>query len=120
MNIICSSSNGDNIAYEGSTLNVDNFEFIGGTLSVPDQFLSSKISITPNPANNYVNIRVPNVNNNAKITLHNTVGQVVYSKTYNNSNNINDRIDISKFNSGIYFVEIINGSKSSIEKLVIK
>ncbi len=121
MNIICAATNNDDLEHEGSILNVDNFKLSGGTLGITQNLMSEKaFSISPNPANTFVNINVPNVNNDVKIVLHNTVGQVVYSNTFNNVNEVKERIDISEFNSGIYFVEIINGNKSSIEKLVIK
>jgi len=121
INIIFSSSHSQNEDFDGSVFSIDNLEFVGGTLSVPQNLFNNKaFSISPNPANTFVNINVPNANNNVKIVLHNTVGQVVYSNTFNNVNEVKERIDISEYNSGIYFVEIINGNKSSIEKLIIK
>jgi len=120
MNILCVTSI-QSSPVVGTVLDVDNLQLVGGTIDVPQNLMGEKaFSISPNPANTFVNINIPNVNNDVKIILHNTVGQVVYSNTFNNVNDVNERIDISEFNSGIYFVEIINGNKSSIEKLIIK
>ena len=120
MNIICITSQ-QSAPVVGTVLEVDNLQLVGGSVDVPQNLMGEKaFSISPNPANTFVNINIPNVNNDVKINIHNTVGQVVYSNTYNNANEVNERIDISKYHSGIYFVEIINGNKTSIEKLIIK
>lgn len=120
MNVLCISSIQESPVV-GTELEVDNLQLVGGSVDVPQNLMGEKeFSISPNPANTFVNINIPSVNNDVKIVLHNTVGQVVYSNTFNNVNEVKERIDISELNSGIYFVEIINGSKSSIEKLIIK
>ena len=119
VNIICISSNNQEISNVGSILEIDNLKFVGGTVNTPQPiFAENNINITPNPAKEYVNITVNNVKNKTKILIYNTVGKLVFSKEYNSE--INERIDISEFNSGIYFVKIINKDKNKIEKLIIK
>jgi len=120
VNILCTSSNNQDIDNEGSVLELDNFKFTGGTLGINKLAETLDFNISPNPANTYVNVNIANVNNDVKIVLHNTVGQEVYSNYYSNTSIINERINISEFNAGIYFIEVINGEKSSIKKLIIR
>lgn len=119
LNIICMSTSNEN-PNEGTILEIDNLELVGGTLGVNEIAETIDFNISPNPANSFVNVNINNVNNDVKIVLHNTVGQKIYSNYYSNSSQINERIDISEFNAGIYFIEVINGDNSSIKKLIIK
>jgi hypothetical protein len=118
MNIICITSIKDT-AVAGTVLEIDNLQFLGGTLSAPQPFIAENINISPNPANTYVNIKASDLSENSEIIIHNPVGQVIYSETVN-SNSISKRIDVSKYEKGIYFVEIKSGERNVIKKLVIK
>ncbi|MDB2385417.1 T9SS type A sorting domain-containing protein [Polaribacter sp.] len=87
------------------SLSVDNFEF-------------SDLSIYPNPAVDEVNLKW-NYSDNASIRIYNTQGRLVfYDKGLNLLNG--HKIDVSAFNSGMYFVKL-NSLKGEItKKLILK
>jgi Secretion system C-terminal sorting domain len=75
----------------------------------------------PNPAKEILKINVGVIETeNATIKLMNTVGQTVISKTINKSASTSViNFDVSKMASGIYYLELKNGTNSSIEKVII-
>jgi hypothetical protein len=75
----------------------------------------------PNPAKEILKINVGVIETeNATIKLMNTVGQTVISKTINKSASTSViNFDVSKMASGIYYLELKNGTNSSVEKVII-
>ncbi len=119
MNFLCSSSITGSNAQAGSVLEIDNVWFEGtAPTSVNSIVANNDFVVSPNPATGYFNLRMSNAHNTT-VKVHNTVGQVVITKTFNTSS-INDRFDISDLNKGIYFVEVVNDGKSKIKKLVVR
>lgn len=72
---------------------------------------SVEISVYPNPASEYLLI---NNINQTEISIYNTNGKQVY---LGQSNSSTQKVDISKFRSGTYFL-IINRSNQTIESKV--
>ncbi len=75
-----------------------------------------KITISPNPTNNIINIYSPNNEEINKIQLFNTSGQLIYSDLLLKSNSIS--INLSKFAKGIYYLHIQNKENINIKKIV--
>lgn len=71
-------------------------------------------SIYPNPAVNEIFIESKNVVNTYEINIFNTVGQIVIKRK-----GIQERIDISALNQGIYFVELLSNETKIREKLIV-
>ena len=72
------------------------------------------VSIYPNPANSIVNIsNVPNAN----IAINDISGKSVYTKSNCSEN---EKVNISDFKSGIYFVKIENNNQTFTKKLIVK
>jgi hypothetical protein len=82
----------------------------------------STFSIYPNPNNNGLfNIAVvSNSSNDTKsnIFVYDVMGNVVYENT--NMDLYNGKIDLSKKAKGIYFIKIINGNDTFIDKLIFQ
>lgn len=73
---------------------------------MPDQ----KISVFPNPAKTTVNLEFSNPNNEAySILIRNINGQLIQKMDNINSENIN--IATKNFESGMYFIQLLNSSK---------
>jgi hypothetical protein len=66
----------------------------------------------PNPANHQLNIK----GDAGMYTIHNTNGGIVMSFEHNEFSTI----DVSKLNSGIYFVENTSTASVSTRKLIIQ
>jgi len=91
---------------------VDVTVLLAVTVGVNENGANEYIAVYPNPASTLLNVKsngtVTNVN------LVNTIGQVVYS------NNTNTTIDISKFESGVYFIQIDTEHGTTTQKILIK
>jgi agmatine/peptidylarginine deiminase len=90
------------------------FTYSGGTVQIND-FHKEVIAIYPNPASEYINVKLPLTS--GKIFIYNTVGQLVYSKIINTKNT---HIDISNFETGVYLLRYIDQSNTSTQKLIIR
>ena len=72
-----------------------------------------KFSMYPNPASNHVLISGLS---DAKVTIYNISGSIIYSANVNGIENI----DVSNYSAGIYMVKVIENKKVSTQKLIIK
>lgn len=73
------------------------------------------VNMYPNPAHANVTITVAN-NENAELTLMNTLGQKVYAQQFKRTVVIN----LNEFAKGIYYVRVKSASGFTIEKLIIE
>lgn len=80
----------------------------GSTLSLNENYLSD-YSLYPNPTNNLLNVKSQGL---LDIKIYDGLGHLVLKNDSSNS------IDVSKLSSGLYFVNIKNGSKTSIKKFI--
>jgi Secretion system C-terminal sorting domain len=81
----------------------------------------TNFSFFPNPAKDILKINIGVIENeNATIKLMNTLGQTLILKTINKSASSSlIRFDISTMASGVYYLEVKNGTNNSVEKVVI-
>lgn len=78
----------------------------------------SEISIQPNPTNGSFTVVMKNEERvNAKLTLFNIFGNVIFQQVISNPSAI---IDISGEAKGIYYLKVENGQKVSVEKIVFQ
>ena len=83
---------------------------------VEDQYLATMlVNVWPNPATSTVNIKGENLN---AVYMYNAMGQLVLAVDLQNTDN-QSVIDVSDFNSGIYFMNIISENGSSVLKKVV-
>jgi hypothetical protein len=88
------------------------------------EFGSNVISISPNPASNYINIQLKNINelNGGTINIINSLGQV-FITTPIEITEINSNLKIETLGcKGIYFVQIINskGQLIDVKKIILQ
>jgi len=85
---------------------LDDFNLSSTPLLVQDINDAEIINVYPQPAKDYLNIKFKlNNNDENKLSLYDIQGKVLLSTIINQKFN-NIRLDVSKFNSGIYFVKI--------------
>lgn len=78
--------------------------------SIDNHMLDQKISVFPNPAKTSINLQFSNPNNEAySIIIRNIQGQLIQELDNITTNNINIATD--KFESGMYFIQLLNSSK---------
>jgi hypothetical protein len=77
------------------------------------------INISPNPANNDINVAILNPTENEwSLQLVNTIGQAVYRQKGQYSQTIN--IDLSKLQNGFYLMEYQTAGARHVEKVLIQ
>lgn len=74
----------------------------------------------PNPATNNLFVVASSLNgsNSSFIQITDVLGKVVYKNELKNKVEIKEEINIGNFNSGVYFVTVVNGDKHSVYRFV--
>lgn len=75
-------------------------------------------TIYPNPAKEKVSIMLNQQSSEIKITITNSLGQIVFSENRNDSKGIID-LESSQFTNGIYYVTVSSKNEQKTQKLVI-
>lgn len=102
-------------SWEGSFL-----DHIGGpnpsqnTLSAND-FSTAEFRIFPNPAEDFIEIQSNNIQVSA-VNIYDVLGKNVLTQR----EFVDNRVDVSNLNSGIYFMKIDAGNTSTTQKIVIR
>ena len=76
----------------------------------------SQFVIYPNPASEYIDIQSDIYISELKIFAED--GRLVWSKT--NMNTLNERISLSAFSAGLYFIQIIDNEGNAVKRKIIK
>lgn len=79
------------------------------------------IKIYPNPAREFLTIEIENIyNEKTLVEIINISGQSIYKNQFGNlSYKIEEKIDISNYSKGVYFIKVISESTMKIDKLII-
>lgn len=112
---------GDNLADITASANAAQAKYDQFVTALGIENNSAKLNaiVYPNPAKNKFSIATPKELTNAKVTVVNILGSVLYTKDFNGSN---DTFNITDCNlpSGIYNVVIESDEAKVVEKLVIQ
>jgi len=93
----------------------------GVITSVDENELGRAMSLYPNPAENQATLSYNfDKNVDLKVVLVNPVGQEVLSINENNALRGEVMLDISSLQSGMYFVRISDGNRSTVKRLMIQ
>jgi len=77
-------------------------------------------SVYPNPSDGLFNLTI-SASGETKVKLFDIRGRNVYSELHNNNSDVfNTTLDFSSLASGVYMLDIENGSKRAVKKLVIQ
>ena len=91
-------------------------EVIFGSVGVEDVVEEEVVNVYPNPAKSVVNVYAENLN---KVTVFNSIGQVVYTQMADSDNMI---INVESWTNGLYYINLETkaGVKSSQKVIVNK
>ncbi len=84
--------------------------------------LDQEVTVYPNPTKGMLNIKIKGFNNISNISVYNTSGTMLYTRTINNelrASVLKEQIDLSRFPKGFYFVKLSNNSKSETKKVLV-
>lgn len=73
------------------------------------------VNVYPNPAFDFINVELLN-NEKTKVSIINILGEVVYQKETTTS----EKIELTQFSRGIYFIRLENSKGNVAKKLIIK
>lgn len=90
----------------------------GNILNVNTPEETVELSVFPNPARDFVNIKLKNVYQNVEVLLYDHLGRIVYSTVFNDRQN-QFQVDISQFSKATYFLKVIADNKEVTRKVII-
>lgn len=91
---------------------------IDGVLSTDAVTKNSAFNVWPNPANDVVTVSLNGaVEDNASVVIYDIQGRTVKQSNLTASANI---INVQDLTSGVYFVNVANGAKKEVKKIIIK
>jgi len=86
----------------------------GSTLSV-DLFIANSFNVYPNPiTDGYVNITSKN-SGTIEVVVFDAIGQLI-----SNSKLINNKLNVSELNTGIYFLKVTQNNNTNTKKIIIR
>lgn len=85
-------------------------------LNVDEFNLENFIKVYPNPVNHKLNIELTNINENVDYEIFNALGQMLVEGDF--KSNRRHSLNMSQYESGIYFVKLSIGSHSITKKLI--
>lgn len=86
------------------------------TNSLENLDLNSKVTLTPNPANDKVTIS--STENTTSIEIYNVAGTKILD--LKNMNSTKNEINVSNFSAGIYYFNVKTNEGTSVQKLIIE
>jgi len=110
--------NGNVIISGGNFSNSESVVFTAkDALSINDYSLEHLVDFYPNPVNNNLNIVFNNLSEDVNFEMYNALGQQM-SKGSFNANTTSHVLNMSQYQSGIYFIKLTSGSRSLTQKIV--
>jgi hypothetical protein len=97
--------------YKSTVLTTDEEEF-----KTPEAAGGRALKVYPNPTTGILTVEMTNLGDRGEITILNIVGEVVLKSHYNNSEGT--RIDLSRFEKGIYFLQVNDGRSIASRKIL--
>ena len=96
-----------------------NYEYVGISENSSEV---SELNLFPNPASGNVNLVFVNANAEVvTVEISNALGQLVRKENLANTKGlVNQTVDITNIETGVYFVKVNVGTKSSVKKLTIQ
>ncbi len=94
---------------------------MSGTITVNevlgvDENELNKINISPNPSSSFISLQLPKNMNQGQISVYDMLGKKLYSQEFTTEGS--HSIDISKWNSGIYFLKVSSGERVQTERFI--
>lgn len=120
----CYSSEGTILESDGS----DQFSIIyensitNGSVSNENIFEESIFTLGPNPSSDVINIAYSNLGTqDLSVNIHDLFGNKLYTEDFKNQNVLfQQSINVSDFNSGIYFLSIQEGERTYTKKFIVE
>lgn len=99
---------------------VGRFKF-HGALSIPNNNMAGEFFLYPNPASGSLTVSYGSASEvSHDLSIKNTLGQVIYSKTFPAQMKLLEALELASLAEGVYFVELRSGETKQTKKIVIR
>lgn len=110
--------------YSGYTSNIFNAPLMhivfADNIGVEEKLLQTVVTVGPNPATDYVDVRFRDVEGNFELTMMNIAGQVVSKQNVEVFGATTQTVDVSSLPAGVYMLNINNGKASVTHKISVQ
>lgn len=94
---------------------------VANTVGINESTSAGNVVVFPNPASEFITLKIEsNSISRSEFYISNILGEKIYSENLDGSKNITMNINVSKYNSGIYFVSFKNENGISVMKFIKK
>jgi hypothetical protein len=78
------------------------------------------LTVWPNPFTNNINFAVGNLqaSKTTEVKIIDVLGKIILQKNYTNKTELTESLDMSEFNSGIYFINVSNNNMNSFYRII--
>lgn len=112
-NLYSMGYNGSGALGDGTLVNRNTPTLFNCAVLGVSEYNEEKISIYPNPFNDFINIELKNYIKIEYINISDITGKIIYT-----SNTIDTKIDLSNLKNGVYFLKIKSNENLIIKKIV--
>ena len=105
-------------AYNGATVSFDNISFASpgaGTLSAPSFNAIDGLTMYPNPLQGNTLFLTSSLNETMSVQIFDVLGKEVLKSSV-----VNDAVNVSRLNPGVYIVKVTQEGKTATRKLVVQ
>lgn len=85
-----------------------------------NSYLASNLFVSPNPANDYLNILLPANSDIYKIKLVNVLGSVIMEEKTNKTSKENVKLNLSNISNGVYFLSVESSTEKVTKKIIVE
>jgi hypothetical protein len=89
------------------------------SVSTEEDFLQENIQLTPNPASEFLTVKLPYHLSDAYISIIGSLGETLFEGNENSINSDVPSFNLSNLKNGIYFVKISLHSTSIVKKIIV-
>lgn len=113
---------GDGFATKTGTINSWSIQVCSQTMVLSTQnFGLADFKIYPNPNKGNFNVQFNSESNNEiKIAIYDISGRQIFNKSYQNTGLFSENLQLNNVQSGVYLVNVIDGDKKEVKKIVIE
>ena len=105
------------VTYDDCTIMSESFYF--GVTNIEDYF--AEFNVNPNPSNGTFQVTIPeDFNRDFRLQIVTQRGQIILSRNFKANEQRSLELDLSRYDNGVYFINLYSGSIKSTKKVIIQ
>ncbi len=89
-------------------------------ISIEESIANMNVEVYPNPTKGQFNLSINGFEGNLEMAIVDLAGQTVHSEKINVTASYNNKFDMSKLASGVYYIKLISKGGVKVQKLIIQ